>query len=220
MALNSVSWTESCYTTVPSQSSAANLFHGLTFTSCMTSLLDFISRKCQMWPKTKHYLFCNRTHFYTDWMQHPSAHDPDNNWETSETHLSAHYEPCPGPEIGRHSKLLNCIPYSRDDKIPIAIYSNISTVWVCQGFTAGSWFSVQLLTLSKMTNFSHFQPERVCRKQLQICWKWKKVSKWLENTVRNGEIACYKWTISYMKFICIGDKYLKSQENIFPSSNL
>ena len=34
---------------------------------------------------------------------------------------------------------------------------------------------VQSLTFSQMTNFSLFQTERVCQRQFQIWWKWKKV---------------------------------------------
>ena len=34
------------------------------------------------------------------------------------------------------------------------------------------WF---LLTLSQVTNFGLFQTDRVCRRQFEICWKWRKV---------------------------------------------
>ena len=37
-----------------------------------------------------------------------------------------------------------------------------------------------------------FQTERVCRLQFQIDENGNKLSKWVENTVEKGEIACYK----------------------------
>ena len=49
------------------------------------------------------------------------------------------------------------------------------------------------LTLSQTTNFRLFQTQSVCRLQFRILLKWRgKFSKWVENAVGKGEIACYK----------------------------
>ena len=43
--------------------------------------------------------------------------------------------------------------------------------------------SLIFFNLSQTTNFSLFQIETVCRRQFQICWKWQKAPKQVENTV-------------------------------------
>ena len=48
------------------------------------------------------------------------------------------------------------------------------------------------LTLSQTTNFRLFQTERVCRRQFEFDQTGRKFSKWLENTVGKGELACYE----------------------------
>ena len=48
------------------------------------------------------------------------------------------------------------------------------------------------LTLSQTSNFRLFQTERVCRRHFKFDENGREFSKWLENTVEKGEIACYK----------------------------
>ena len=49
------------------------------------------------------------------------------------------------------------------------------------------------LTHYQTTNFRLFQTERVCRRQFfRFDENGRKLSKWIENTVGKGEIACYK----------------------------
>ena len=48
------------------------------------------------------------------------------------------------------------------------------------------------LTLSQMKNFRHFQTETVCRDHLKFDENGRQFFKWVGNTVRWEEIACYE----------------------------
>ena len=48
------------------------------------------------------------------------------------------------------------------------------------------------LTLSQTRNFRLYQIEKFCRRQFPIWWKCRQFSKWIGNTVGQGEIACYE----------------------------
>ena len=45
---------------------------------------------------------------------------------------------------------------------------------------------------SQMTDFRLFKTERICRRQFSFDENGRKFSKWVENTVGKGEIACYE----------------------------
>ena len=61
-----------------------------------------------------------------------------------------------------------------------------------QSFSLGLGTVITFLTHDQTTNFRLFQTERVCRSQFQFDENGSKLSKWVENTVGKGEIACYK----------------------------
>ena len=61
---------------------------------------------------------------------------------------------------------------------------------------SGNW-----VTLSQTTNFTLFQFERVCRRQIQFDENGRNFSKWLENTLRKGEIACYEQFLHFPQYL-------------------
>ena len=58
--------------------------------------------------------------------------------------------------------------------LKFVIWWRAKTSWLLQTFDFCFWVR-SILTLSQTTNFRLFQTQRVCRRQIQIWWKWQKV---------------------------------------------